>query len=131
MTVRIVNPPGLAPPVGYAHGVVVPAGRAVLHLGGQIGWDAQGVLEPDFIRQFARALANIVEVVKAAGGTPEGIVALRIHVLDTEEYRAARRELKDIWRGLLGSHYPAMTLVQVAGLYEPGARVEIDGTAVL
>ncbi len=131
MTTRIVNPPGLARPVGYAHGVVVDGVRPVLHLGGQIGWDASGVLEPDFVTQFARALGNLVHVVKAAGGRPEGIVSLRIMVLDTAEYRAARGELKEIWRGLLGTHYPAMTLVQVAGLLEPGARVEIDGTAVL
>jgi enamine deaminase RidA (YjgF/YER057c/UK114 family) len=128
---RFVNPDSLTRPVGFAHGVLVDDTRRLLFLGGQIGWDGEGKLEPDFVRQFARALSNVLEVVRAAGGGPEHIVQLRVYVTDREEYRAARREIGEIWQGLMGRHYPAMALLEVAGLLERGARVEIEGMAAL
>ena len=131
MLSRFVNPDSLAKPVGYAHGVLVEDTRKLLFLGGQIGWNGDGRLEPDFVRQFARALGNLLEVVRAAGGGPEHVVQLRVYVLDREEYCAARKEIGEVWKGLMGRHYPAMALFEVAGLLERDARVEIEGMAAL
>ena len=123
----ILNPAGWAKPRGYSNGVV--ADGPVVFVAGQIGWDAQGILAgPGLVAQFDRAL---IDVVAAAGGTARSIVRLTIFVADVAEYSAARREIGEHYRARMGSHYPAMTLVQVAALLEPGARVEIEATAVL
>jgi enamine deaminase RidA (YjgF/YER057c/UK114 family) len=125
-----VNPPSLAKPSGFSHGVV--ARGTVLALAGQVGWDREGkIVSHDFARQFERALENLLEVVRAAGGTPESIVKLTAYVTNRDEYVASRKVLGETWNRLLGRSYPAMTLVVVAGLLEPGAKVEIEGWAVL
>jgi enamine deaminase RidA (YjgF/YER057c/UK114 family) len=127
---KTVNPAGWAPPKGYSNGVV--ADGPMLFVAGQVGWDEQGRIVSDAIGdQFDRALANVIAVVAAAGGTAESIVRLTIFVVDIPQYSAARREIGERYRSRMGSHYPAMTLVQVAALLEPGALVEIEGTAVL
>ena len=129
---QYVNPPALAPPRGYSNGVAYGAGRSVLFLSGQIGWDAAGHLVSDrFDAQFDQALANLVAIVAAAGGTPESIGKLTIYVLDCAEYAAARKAIGEHYRRHMGRHYPAMTLVEVRALVEPGARVEIEGIAWL
>jgi len=129
----IVNPPALVRPSGYSHGLLVEEGRRLLFLGGQISWDQEGRLlgGGDFLAQFTRALENLLQVVREAGGGPENIVQMRILVLDKREYLARRREVGEVWRRLMGRHYPAMALLQVAGLLEEEARVEIEGMAVL
>jgi enamine deaminase RidA (YjgF/YER057c/UK114 family) len=124
------NPPELARARGYSHAASA-RGRFVA-LAGQIGWDAESrLVSRDFAPQFAQALANLVAALAAAGGAPEHLIAVRIFVVDKQQYLAATRELGAAWRERLGKHYPAMSLVQVADLLEDGALVEIEGLAVV
>ncbi|HEY7752254.1 MAG TPA: RidA family protein [Steroidobacteraceae bacterium] len=130
MSVKILQPPGWAPPRGYANGVAA-AGRQV-YVGGQIGWDAnQRIVSDDFTAQARQALANIVAVLTAAGAKPEHLVRLTWYVTSRDEYNAALAGIGAAYRELIGRHYPAMSLVVVAGLLEPRAKVEIEATAVI
>ncbi|HEV8631909.1 MAG TPA: RidA family protein [Thermoanaerobaculia bacterium] len=134
MTARleIVEPPELGRPRGYANGVLVPAGRRLLLVAGQIGWNGeQKLVSADFAAQFSQALANVLAVVRQAGGMPADVARLTVFVLDKGEYAAARAELGRRWHELMGRHYPAMSLVEVRGLLEPGAKVEIEATAAV
>jgi enamine deaminase RidA (YjgF/YER057c/UK114 family) len=125
-----INPPEWPRPSGYANGVLAQ-GR-FLAVSGQIGWNERGDLAgDDFLTQALQALRNVIAVVRAAGGEPEHLVRLTWYVVDTDEYRASLGELGRGYREIVGTHYPAMALVQVAGLLEAGARVEIEATAVL
>lgn len=131
---RYVNPDTLAPPKGYNNGVVIPPtpGGGVLFLAGQVGWDRDGRIVSDrFADQFDRALANLLDVVIAAGGTAESIGKLTIFVTSVAEYTADLKEIGRRYRARMGRHYPAMTLVEVKALLEPGAKVEIEGLACL
>jgi enamine deaminase RidA (YjgF/YER057c/UK114 family) len=129
---QYVNPPSLAQPRGYSNGVAYGPGRSVVFLSGQIGWDGSGRIVSDrFDAQFDQALANLIAIVNAAGGTPESIGKLTIYVLDCAEYTAARTAIGEHYRRRMGRHYPAMTLVEVRALLEPAARVEIEGIAWL
>lgn len=127
---RPVNPPGWARPKGYSNGVV---GRGtVVFVAGQIGWNGQEVFESDdFIAQLRQALRNTVEVLAAAGARPEHIARMTWYVLDKREYLARIAEVGSAYREILGRNFPAMTLVQVAGLVEDRARIEIESTAVI
>ena len=126
----IINPPGLAPPRGYSHGIA--GSGATLFVAGQIGWNAQAALVSDrFVDQFDQALANVLSVVTAAGGTPASVARMTIYVVDKNAYLAATSELGTRYRARMGKHFPAMTLVEVKGLLEPGALVEIEATAIL
>jgi enamine deaminase RidA (YjgF/YER057c/UK114 family) len=118
----IVNPPELPEPVGFAHAVV--AGGTV-YLGGQTG---EGV---SLVEQFDSAASRVLTALKAAGGDPEQLVSLVIYTTDIDGYRAATRELGEVWRRHFGRHYPAMALIGVSALFEPEARVELMGVAVL
>jgi enamine deaminase RidA (YjgF/YER057c/UK114 family) len=130
MSTKTITPPNFPKPRGYAHGVV--ASGQTLHVSGQIAWDANALLvSTDFATQFLQALDNFVAVVRAAGGGTEHIVKLLVFVTDLDAYRNATKEIGEGWRARLGRHYPAMSLVKVAGLLEPGAMVEIEGVAVL
>jgi enamine deaminase RidA (YjgF/YER057c/UK114 family) len=125
-----INPPALAPPRGYSHGMV-GEGR-VLFVAGQIGWNEHAELVGNrFGDQFDQALANVLVIVGEAGGTVESIGRLTIYVVDKTEYLEAQRELGEKYRARMGGHYPAMTLVEVKSLLEPGAKVEIEATALL
>lgn len=129
---QYVNPASLAQPRGYSNGVAYGPGRSVVFLSGQIGWDGDGRMVSDrFDAQFDQALANLIAIVTAAGGTPESIGKLTIYVLDCAEYIAARKAIGEHYRRRMGGHYPAMTLVEVGALLEPDARVEIEGIAWL
>ena len=121
---RIVNPPELAEPVGFAHAVVAAAGRTV-YLAGQIG-QGQSV-----VQQFDAAARNLVVALRAAGGEPHHLVSIVVYVTDVVEYRAVLRELRDVWLRHFGRRYPAMTLVEVSALFDPEARVELAGVAVV
>jgi enamine deaminase RidA (YjgF/YER057c/UK114 family) len=111
--------------------MLAPAGR-VLAIAGQIGWDADSKLvSDDFVAQFGRALSNVLAVVRDAGGMPTDLILLRIYVTDKQLYTARLAEVGGVYRERMGKHYPAMALVQVADLLEPGARVEIEGLAVI
>ena len=126
----IINPPDLPAPRGYNNGVVAQ-GR-ILFVAGQVGWTQAGELVPGgFVEQFARALENVLAVVRAAGGSPDAVARLTIFVVDKRAYVAAQRQIGERYRALMGRHFPAMTLVEVASLLEPGALVEIEATAVI
>ena len=128
----VVDPAELGPPQGYANGVVVPAGRRLLFVAGQIGWDAeQRFASDDFAAQVRQALANVVAVLACAGATPAHLVRMTWYVTSRDEYNASLAEVGAAWRELIGRNFPAMSVVVVAGLLEPRAKVEIEATAVV
>ena len=127
---KIIQPDGWKPPKGYANAVLTE-GRT-LYLGGQIGWNGDQVFETrDFIGQMEQALKNIVELVEAAGGKVDDIVRLTWFVTDKAKYVARQREVGEAYRRVMGRHFPAMSVVVVAGLIEDEALIEIEATAVL
>ncbi|MCA9644567.1 MAG: RidA family protein [Myxococcales bacterium] len=127
-----INPESWGEPKGYANGVLAPAGGRLLFVAGQIGWDEnQKIVSDDFALQFAQALSNVVTVVRAAGGQPEHIARLTIYVTDKQLYLADLKGIGASYRELMGRHYPAMALLEIKGLLEPGAMVEIEATAVV
>ena len=126
----IVQPEGWNQPKGYSNGFLA-AGR-LLAVAGQVGWnEREEFVSDDFAAQAGQALRNVLAVVTAAGGAPQHVVRLTWYVTDKRAYRAAQREIGLAYRELFGSHYPAMTLVEVKGLLEDRAVVEIEATAVL
>ena len=127
---RFLQPDGWAPPRGYANGVAAE-GRMVL-VAGQVGWNAQRQFETDdFVGQVEQALINIVAVLRSAGAGPEHLVRMTWYVTDKAAYVARQKDLGQVYRTVIGRHYPAMTLLVVAGLLEDRALVEIEATAVL
>ena len=127
---EILQPPGWARPRGYSNGVAA-SGRMVC-VSGMIGWDGQGVFHTDdFAGQARQALENIVAVLAEADARPEHIVRMTWYVIDRKEYVAAYKAVGQAYRDVIGAHYPAMTAVQVAGLVEDRARVEIEVTAIV
>jgi enamine deaminase RidA (YjgF/YER057c/UK114 family) len=107
-------------------------GGDVLFVAGQVGWDGQGrMVAGGFVAQFAQALDNVLAVVRAAGGAPASVARLTLYVTDKREYRAQQREIGEAYRRLMGKHFPAMALVEVRGLLEDDARVEIEAVALL
>jgi len=125
-----VHPEGWKLAKGYANGIV-GEGR-MLFVGGQIGWTAQQVFEAqDFIGQMKQALRNILAVVEEAGGAATDITRLTWYVTDKAEYLAHQREVGQAYRDVMGYHFPAMTMVVVAGLIEDDAKVEIEATAMV
>jgi enamine deaminase RidA (YjgF/YER057c/UK114 family) len=127
---ELVTPPNFPKPRGYSNGIVA-TGRT-LFISGQIAWDKDArIVSPDFATQFLQSLDNVIAVVRAAGGGSEQIVKLLTFVTDLEAYRAATKTIGEGWRERMGKHFPAMSLVKVAGLLEPGALVEIEGVAML
>lgn len=130
MSREILQPPGWARPRGYANGVAAE-GRQVF-VSGQIGWDAdQRFVSDDFAAQARQALANVVAVLACAGATPAHLVRLTWYVTSRDEYNAALGGIGAAYRELIGRHFPAMSVVVVAGLLEPRAKVEIEATAVV
>jgi enamine deaminase RidA (YjgF/YER057c/UK114 family) len=130
MSTMTIHPEGWKPAKGYANGMVGD-GRG-LFVGGQIGWTADQVFQArDFIGQMRQALTNIAEVVRAAGGEVTDIVRLTWYVTDKAEYLAHQKDVGAAYRAVMGYHFPAMTMVVVAGLVEDDAKLEIEATAVL
>ena len=127
---EFLQPPGWARPKGYANGVVAQ-GRTVF-VSGMIGWDADGQFHSsDLAPQVRQTLLNIVAVLAEAGALPAHIVRMTWYVVDKQEYLAAQQEIGSAYRDIIGRHFPTMSVVQVAGLMEAAARVEIEVTAVL
>ena len=132
MSLEFVNPDSWKAPKGYSNGVVAPAGGRLVFVAGQIGWNTdEKLVGEDFLSQFRQALDNVVTVMRAAGGGSEHLARLTIYVTDKREYLEALREIGQAWRDVMGKHFPAMALVEVKALLEPGAKVEIEGTGVL
>jgi len=130
MSREILQPAGWARPRGYANGVAAE-GRQVF-VSGQIGWDAeQRFVSDDFAAQARQALANVVAVLACAGAKPADLVRLTWYVTSRDEYNAALAGVSAAYRELVGRHFPAMSVVVVAGLLEPRAKVEIEATAVV
>lgn len=128
---RTLLPEGWAPPIGYANGIEVDAGRIVF-IAGQVGWDAQQRFASEAIApQFEQALANVLEVLKMAGGEARHICRMTAYCCDKPQYLAARRELGGIWRRLMGNHYPAMSMIFVSDLLDHPGKIELEATAVL
>lgn len=127
---EVLQPDGWAAPRGYANGIAA-TGRTIF-VAGQVGWNARGEFESDdFVAQVEQALANVVAVLAAGGATPEHLVRMTWYVTDKTAYITRRREIGAAYRRVIGGHYPAMTLVVVAGLLEDRARVEIEATAIV
>lgn len=132
MSFRIVNPDSLGEPRGWNNGLLAPEGGRVLFVAGQTDRDADGAIRgADLVEQFAGALENVVSVVREAGGGPEDIGRMTVYLTDLGSYRASLKPLGEAWRRVMGRHYPAMALVEVTGLVDEGAVVEIEATAVL
>ncbi len=131
MEPEIIAPTDLATPRGYSNGMILGPGR-LLFVAGQIGWDANEALVSERLdAQFAKALDNVLAVVRDAGGAPRNIGRLTIYVTDKREYLAQAKAIGVAYRERMGKHFPAMALVQVADLLLDGAKVEIEATAVL
>lgn len=127
---RTLLPEGWPRPKGYANGVAAE-GRMVF-VAGQIGWTPDGLFpEGGFSAQFRQTLVNTLAVLAEGGADPQDIVRMTWYVVDKREYLAALREVGAVWRDLVGPHYPAMAVVEVKGLIEDAARIEIETTAVI
>ncbi len=128
----IVTPPELVKPRGYNYGVKVRGG-ATLYVAGQVAFDGEGkvVGAGDIVRQFEQALANFRRVLEAGGATPEDAVKLNIYTVDLAAYKASLPAIGRMYRAVFGQHYPAMTVVEVKGLYDDGILLEIEGVAVV
>jgi enamine deaminase RidA (YjgF/YER057c/UK114 family) len=128
-THRILLPDGWPRPKGYANGIA--AKGTTVFLGGQIGWNEKGVFASGFVGQVRQALENIARLLAEAGASPETLVRLNWFVTDLAAYTGNLKEIGKTYRDVLGTNYPAMTLVHVVGLVEPEALVEIEATAVI
>lgn len=127
---NILQPPGWARAKGFSNGIV--ASGKLVFIAGQVGWTAEGEWKArDFAGQFRQALANILEVLAQANGKPEHIVRLTWYVLDKREYLSSLKAVGQAYRELMGKHYPTMAVVQVSGLVEDEAKLEIEATAVV
>jgi enamine deaminase RidA (YjgF/YER057c/UK114 family) len=126
----VIRPERWPRPRGYAHAIVAQ-GRQVF-LAGQVGWDASETFRSDdFVDQARQALENVVTLLRAAGGQPEHLVRMTWYVVDRREYLSRLKELGRVYREVVGATFPAMTAVEVSGLIEDRARVEIECTAVI
>lgn len=126
----ILQPKNWVAPKGYANGVAAEGSQ--VFIAGQIGWNEQAKLvSHDLVAQIEQALANIVQVLAQAGGEPRHLVRLTWYLTDKVEYGARQKEIGQVYRRVIGRHFPAMTAVIVAGLLEDGAKIEIEATAVI
>lgn len=132
MSFKLINPESLGAPQGYSNGVLTEPGGRLLFIAGQVAWDQQQqIVSSDLVEQFDRALANVITVVTEAGGKPEQIARLIIYVTDKDEYSSRMKEIGERYRARMGKYFPAMVLVEVAGLLEDRAQIEIEAVAVL
>ena len=124
------DPETLPEPKGYAHALRAASGRLVF-LGGQTGHDVEGGISTDLVAQFDRACWNVVEALQAAGAEPEHLTSMQIYVVDVHEYRSRLKEIGQAYREHFGKHYPAIALLGTTELFDPRARVELVGVAVI
>jgi enamine deaminase RidA (YjgF/YER057c/UK114 family) len=127
---KVLQPPDWPRPKGYANGVL--ARGSLVFVSGVVGWNGQREFASnDFVAQLRQALLNIVEILHQAKAKPEHIARMTWYVLDKNQYLAVMTEIGNVYREIIGRHYPAMTVVEVSGLVEAKARVEIEVTAVV
>lgn len=132
MSFQIINPEPLGVPKGWNNGLLAPVGGQLLFVAGQAGWQsAASGAPPGFVAQFGLALDRVLAVVRAAGGAPQHVGRMTVYVTDLAAYHASRAALGAVWRERMGRHYPAMALLEVKGLVDRGALVEIEATAVI
>jgi enamine deaminase RidA (YjgF/YER057c/UK114 family) len=132
MNLKLINPESLGTPRGYSNGVLTETGGRLLFVAGQIGWDdKQRIVSDDFVAQFDQALANVLAVVTEAGGSSDQIARLVLYVTNKQEYTGNLNEVGKVYRARMGKHFPAMVLVEVKGLLEDKARIEIEAVAIL
>ena len=132
MTLQTLLPDGWKPPIGYANGMVAPAGARIVFIAGQVGWNAQQQFESeDLLPQFEQALRNVLAVLAEAGGRPEHIGRLTAYCCDKPAYLAVRKQLGAVWRQLMGNHYPAMSMIFVSDLLDHPGKVELEATAAI
>jgi enamine deaminase RidA (YjgF/YER057c/UK114 family) len=125
-----INPESLAKPSGFSHAVV--ARGTMVFLAGQTGMDRSGaIVQGGVVAQFEQALANLLEALEEAGGTPDGLASVTIYIVDLDDYRAHAREIGQVWQRLVGREFPAMAGIGVARLWDAEALVELQGFAVL
>src|SRR5512134_990565 len=130
-SMQVLLPAGWAPPIGYANGIAVEAGRLVF-IAGQVGWDEQQRFASDSIApQFDQALRNVLAVLACAGGRAEHICRITAYCCDKPAYLAARKELGAIWRRHMGRHFPAMSMIFVSDLLDSPGKIELEATAVV
>ena len=128
---QVLLPDGWARPIGYANGIAIGAGR-IIFVAGQVGWDEnQRFQSEDIAPQFEQALKNVLAVLNEAGGAAHHICRMTVYCCDKPAYLAARRHLGAIWRNYMGNHYPAMSMIFVAGLLDSPGKIELEATAVL
>ena len=128
---KFLQPAGWARPKGYAHGIAAPAGITVF-VSGQVGWDREGRFTTDELTgQVRQALENVAAVLADAGARPEHVTRMTWFVTDKREYLRLQREIGEAYRAVMGKHFPAMSVVEVSGLLEASAKVEIEATAVI
>ena len=131
MSTRVLSPSGWAAPIGYANGISAAAGRIVF-IAGQVGWDDQQRFQSeDLAPQFEQALRNVLAILSEAGGNPNHICRMTAYCIDKPAYLAARGELGRVWRRLMGTHYPAMSMIFVADLLDAPGKIELEATAVI
>ena len=127
---RVLQPQGWPRPRGYSNGIEAE-GRLVF-VAGQIGWDEQGIFRSsDFVAQFRQALLNTLAVLRQASAGPEHVTRMTWFIMNRDEYMAGLGGLGAAWKELMGKHYPAMSVIIVAGLVEKDAKIEIEATAVV
>jgi enamine deaminase RidA (YjgF/YER057c/UK114 family) len=125
-----LDPDGLAPARGFSHGVIASDGR-VVHIAGQTGHHADESIDEGFVDQFGRACEAVAAVITEAGGEPSDLVSLTIYTTDVAGYRDNLGPIGEAYRALFGKHYPPMALIGVAELFDPKAKVELVGVAVI
>lgn len=129
---EILHPDGWKPPIGYSNGIKVPASGHTLFIAGQVGWNAYQIFESeDLIPQFRQALENVLAVLAAGGGKPHHICRMTAYCCDKPQYLAVRKNLGGIWRELMGTHYPAMSMIFVSDLLDHPGKIELEATAVV
>lgn len=132
MSYRRIDPPELGPPRGWTNGLLAPPGARVLFVAGQDAAGPDGVMASHgFVEQFGIALAKSLKVVEEAGGTPADVGRMTVYVTEMDTYVAERSAIGEVYREHMGRHFPAMSLVEVSGLVDPSAKVEIEVTAIL
>lgn len=131
MSSRALLPAGWLAPVGYANGIEAGSGKIVF-IAGQVGWDEQQRFQSeDLVPQFEQAIKNVLTILAEAGGKPEHICRMTAYCIDKPGYLASRPELGRIWRRLMGTHYPAMSMIFVSDLLDAPGKVELEATAVV
>ena len=132
MSSQVLHPLGWLPPIGYVNGLSVAAAGRIVFVAGQVGWDAnQKFQSEELVPQFEQALKNILAILAQAGGKPSHICRLTAFCIDKPAYLAGRRDLGRIWKSLMESHFPAMSMIFVADLLDAPAKIELEATAVI